>query len=91
MTEQPEQPASELQLVHTIGVEGFRELVAWVAEGATAEERQARGEKANAAIADVLDDVDRVRINEALHFAAEGLRESDTQSRSPGSPEPLLR
>lgn len=91
MTDQPEQPASELQLLHTSGVEGFRELVAWVAEGATAEERHARGERANPAIADVFDDVDQVRINEALHVAAEGLRESETHSRSQGSPEPLMR
>jgi hypothetical protein len=73
--DRPDQPGSELQLLLTIGVEGFRELVAWVAEGATAEERYARGEKANRAIADVLRDADRVRINEALHAAAEGLRD----------------
>jgi len=79
MTDQPDQPASELQLLLTIGVEGFRELVAWVAEGATAEERHARGEKANQAIADVLKNTDRVKINEALHVAAEGLRGGDAQ------------
>jgi hypothetical protein len=70
-----EQPASELQLLLTIGVEGFRELVAWVAEGETAGERHARGIKANQAIAEVLKDVDRAKINEGLHAAAEELRE----------------
>lgn len=62
----------------TLSVGGFRELVAWVAEGTTAEERHARGEKANQAIADVLKSADRVKINEALHVAAEALRRGDT-------------
>jgi uncharacterized protein YjbJ (UPF0337 family) len=68
------QPASELQLLLTIGIEGFRELVAWVAEGATSEERQARGEKANQAVNDVLKNVDRAKVNQALRDEAERLR-----------------
>jgi hypothetical protein len=38
-----DQHHSELQLVLTIGIEGFRELVAWVADGTTVEDRHARG------------------------------------------------
>jgi uncharacterized protein YjbJ (UPF0337 family) len=68
------QPASDLQLLLTIGIEGFRELVAWVAEGATSEERQARGEKANRAVDDVLKNVDRAKVNQALRDEAERLR-----------------
>jgi len=68
------QPASQLQLLLTIGIEGFRELVAWVAEGATSEERQARGEKANQAVDDVLKNVDRAKVNQALRDEAERLR-----------------
>lgn len=76
MSEQlDEQPASELQLLLTIGVEGFRELVAWVAEGTTADDRHARGVRANQAIAEVLKDVDRAKINEGLHAAAEEFRD----------------
>jgi hypothetical protein len=71
-----DQPASDLQLLMTIGVEGFRELVAWVADGDTAEARHARGLKANRAITEVLKDVDRAKINESLHAAAEELKEN---------------
>jgi hypothetical protein len=45
ITDQPnphDQHDSELQLVLTIGIEGFRELVSWVAEGTTAEDRHTR-------------------------------------------------
>lgn len=80
-----EQPASELQLLLTIGVEGFRELVAWVAEGTTDHERHARGVQANQAIAEVLKEVDRAKINEGLHAAAEELRESGAVAAPAGA------
>src|ERR1035441_1208715 len=58
MGDQPnphDQHDSELQLVLTIGIEGFRELVAWVAEGDTVEDRHARGSQ----VREVIDDVVR--------------------------------
>jgi hypothetical protein len=48
-----------------------------VAEGATREERQARGEKANQAVDDVLKNVDRAKVNQALRDEAERLRTED--------------
>jgi hypothetical protein len=61
-----DQHDSELQLVLTIGIEGFRELVSWVAEGATAEERHARGSQVRQAIDDVVKNGDSAKINQAL-------------------------
>jgi hypothetical protein len=69
MGDQPnphDQHDSELQLVLTIGIEGFRELVAWVAEGATAEERHARGSQVRVVIDNVVKTVDSAKINQAL-------------------------
>jgi hypothetical protein len=69
MSDQPnphDQHDSELQLVLTIGIEGFRELVAWVADGATVEERHARGSQVREAIDDVVKNVDSAKINQAL-------------------------
>jgi|GEM_PF-4559700 len=54
------------QRVVMIGVEGFPELVRWVAEGATLEERQRRGELAKQAAQDLLNNVDRAVMNKAL-------------------------
>jgi hypothetical protein len=61
-----DQHDSELQLVLTIGIEGFRELVAWVAEGTTPEVRQARGSTVRQVIDDVVKNVDSAKINQAL-------------------------
>jgi hypothetical protein len=48
------QHKSELQPVLTIGIEGFRELVGWVAEGTTAEGRYACGSTVRQAIDDAV-------------------------------------
>jgi hypothetical protein len=69
-----DQHDSELQLVLTIGIEGFRELVAWVAEGATAEDRNARGSQVRLVIDDVVKNGDSAKINQALLDEAERLR-----------------
>jgi hypothetical protein len=69
-----DQHDSELQLVLTIGIEGFRELVAWVSEGATAEDRHARGSQVRLVIDDVVKNVDSAKINQALLDEAERLR-----------------
>jgi hypothetical protein len=69
VTDQPsphDQHDSELQLVLTIGIEGFRELVAWVAEGTTTEARHARGSTVRQVIDDVVKNVDSAKINQAL-------------------------
>lgn len=69
MTDQPtphDQHDSELQLVLTVGIEGFRELVAWVADGTTAEDRHARGSTVRQVIDDVVKKVDSAKINQAL-------------------------
>ena len=69
MTDQPnphDQHDSELQLVLTIGIEGFRELVAWVAAGATTEDRHARGSTVREVIDNVVKNVDSAKINQAL-------------------------
>jgi hypothetical protein len=69
ITNQPnphDQHDSELQLVLTIGIIGFRELVAWVAEGPTAEDRHARGSTVRRVIDDVVKNVDSAKINQAL-------------------------
>ena len=68
-----DQHDSELQLVLTIGIEGFRELVAWVAEGATAEDRNARGSRVRLIIDDVVKNGDSAKINQALLDEAERL------------------
>jgi hypothetical protein len=72
-----DQHDSELQLVLTIGIEGFRELVGWVAEGATVEERHARGSQVRQAIDDVVKNGDSAKINQALLDEAERLRGGD--------------
>jgi hypothetical protein len=69
-----DQHDSELQLVLTIGIEGFRELVAWVAEGATVEDRHARGSRVRVVIDDVVKSVDSPKINQALLDEAARLR-----------------
>jgi hypothetical protein len=77
MTDQPDshdQHDSELQLVLTIGIEGFRELVSWVAEGATVEDRHARGSQVRLVIDNVLKTVDSAKINQALLDEAASLR-----------------
>jgi hypothetical protein len=69
MTDQPkphDQHDSELQLVLTIGIEGFRELVSWVAEGTTPESRHARGSTVRQVIDDIVKNVDSAKINQAL-------------------------
>ena len=74
MTDEPgphDQHDSELQLVLTIGIEGFRELVAWVGEGATAEDRHARGSKVRLIIDDVVKNGDSAKINQDLLDEAE--------------------
>ena len=76
MTDQPnphDQHDSELQLLLTIGIQGFRELVAWVADGATAEDRHTRGSRVREVIDDVVKNVDSAKINQALLDAAERL------------------
>jgi hypothetical protein len=76
VTDQPhphDQHDSELQLLLTVGIQGFRELVAWVAEGATAEDRHARGSQVREVIDDVVKNVDSAKINQALLDAAEQL------------------
>jgi hypothetical protein len=80
VTDQPnphDQHDSELQLLLTIGIEGFRELVAWVAEGATAEDRHTRGSQVREVIDDVVKNVDSAKINQALLDAAERLNNKD--------------
>jgi hypothetical protein len=72
--EEPDQHDSELQLLLTIGIEGFRELVAWVAEGATPEERHTRGAEVRRVIDRVMKDGDPARINQVLLEEAERLR-----------------
>jgi hypothetical protein len=82
MTDQPnpqDQHDSELQLVLTIGIEGFRELVAWVAEGATADDRHARGSAVREVIDDVVKNVDSAKINQALLDAAARLSKEAPQ------------
>jgi hypothetical protein len=77
ITDQPnphDQHDSELQLVLTIGIEGFRELVAWVAEGTTVEDRHARGSTVRQVIDDVVTNVDSAKINQALLDEASRLR-----------------
>ncbi len=74
-----DQHDSELQLVLTIGIEGFRERVAWVAEGATAEDRNARGSQVRLVIDDVVKNADSAKINQALLEEAERLREEARQ------------
>jgi hypothetical protein len=69
-----DQHDSELQLVLTIGIEGFRELVGWVAEGATVEERHARGSRVRQAIDDVVKNGDSAKINQELLDEAARLR-----------------
>jgi hypothetical protein len=69
----PDQHDSELQLLLTIGIQGFRQLVAWVADGATAEDRHARGSQVREVIDDVVKNVDSAKINQALLDAAERL------------------
>jgi hypothetical protein len=68
-----DQHDSELQLLLTVGIQGFRELVAWVAEGATDEDRHARGSQVREVIDDVVKNVDSAKINQALLDAAERL------------------
>ena len=78
MTDQPnphDQHDSELQLVLTIGIEGFRELVAWVAEGATPEARHTRGSTVRQVIDNVVKNVDSAKINQALLDEAARLNE----------------
>jgi hypothetical protein len=70
-----DQHDSELQLVLTIGIEGFRELVAWVAEGDTVEDRHARGSQVREVIDDVVKNVDSAKINQALLDEAARLRQ----------------
>jgi hypothetical protein len=53
-------------LVLTIGIEGFRELVPWVAEGATVENRHACGSKVRQVTDDVVKYVHSAKINPAL-------------------------
>jgi hypothetical protein len=74
-----DQHDSELQLVLTIGIEGFRELVAWVAEGATVEDRHARGSQVRLVIDDVVKNGDSAKINQALLDEAERLRKDAQQ------------
>jgi hypothetical protein len=74
MTEEPDQHDSDLQLLLTIGIEGFRELVAWVADGATPEERHTRGEEVRRVIDTVMKDGDRAKVNQILLEEAERLR-----------------
>jgi hypothetical protein len=77
ITDQPDphdQHDSELQLVLTIGIEGFRELVAWVAEGTTAEDRHTRGSTVRQVIDDLVKNVDSAKINQALLDEASRLR-----------------
>ena len=50
----------------TIGIEGFRELVSWVAEGTTPESRHARGSTVRQVIDDIVKNVDSAKINQAL-------------------------
>jgi hypothetical protein len=68
-----DQHDSELQLLLTIGIQGFRELVAWVAEGTTAEDRHARGSQVRQVIDDVVKNTDSAKINQALLDEAERL------------------
>ena len=58
------------QRVVMIGVEGFPELMRWVAEGATLEQRRARGEFAKHVVEDMLNGVDHAAINKALRDEA---------------------
>jgi hypothetical protein len=77
ITDQPnphDQHDSELQLVLTIGIEGFRELVAWVAEGTSAEDRHTRGSTVRQVIDDLVKNVDSAKINQALLDEASRLR-----------------
>ncbi len=77
ITDQPkphDQHDSELQLVLTIGIIGFRELVAWVAEGTTAEDRHTRGSTVRQVIDDVVKNGDSAKINQALLDEAARLR-----------------
>jgi hypothetical protein len=77
MTDKPtphDQHDSELQLVLTIGIEGFRELVAWVAEGSTVEDRHTRGSTVRQVIDDVVKNGDSAGINQALLDEAARLR-----------------
>ena len=69
-----DQHDSELQLLLTIGIQGFRELVAWVAEGATPEDRHARGSQVRQIIDDLVRNSDSAKINQALLDEAERLR-----------------
>jgi hypothetical protein len=68
-----DQHDSELQLLLTIGIQGFRELVAWVAEGATPEDRHARGSQVREVIDAVVKNTDSAKINQALLDEAERL------------------
>jgi hypothetical protein len=68
-----DQHDSELQLLLTVGIQGFRQLVAWVADGATTEDRYARGSQVREVIDDVVKNVDSAKINQALLDAAERL------------------
>jgi hypothetical protein len=68
-----DQHDSELQLLLTIGIQGFRELVAWVAEGATDEDRHARGSQVRLVIDDVVKNTDSAKINQTLLDEAERL------------------
>jgi hypothetical protein len=74
-----DQHDSELQLVLTIGIEGFRELVAWVAEGVTDEDRHARGSRVRLVIDELVKNVDSAKINQALLDEAERLRKEAQQ------------
>jgi hypothetical protein len=79
MSDEPtplDQHDSALQLVLTIGIEGFRELVAWVADGATPEDRHARGSQVREIIDDVVKRGDPAKINQALLDEAAQLRSS---------------
>jgi hypothetical protein len=80
MSDQPtphDQHDSELQLVLTIGIEGFRELVAWLAEGATVADRHARGSQVREVIDDMVKNVDSSKINQALLDEAARLSKAD--------------
>jgi hypothetical protein len=72
-----DQHDSELQLVLTIGIEGFRELVAWVADGTTVEARHERGSTVRKVIDDVVKNVDSAKINQALLDEAARLSKED--------------
>lgn len=68
-----DQHDSELQLLLTVGIQGFRELVAWVAEGATPDARHARGSQVREVIDAVVKNTDSAKINQALLDEAERL------------------